>query len=55
MTFPINKRINTELFIDGKHELYIHMRQIKNTWSDLLEIGIDNFGLDATTRGNENQ
>jgi len=37
VTFPIKKRINTELFIDGKHELYIHKRRIKNSWLDLLE------------------
>jgi len=36
VTFPIKKRINTKLFIDGKHELYIHKRQIKNSWWDLL-------------------
>jgi len=36
-TFPIKKRINNDLFIDGKHELYIHKRRIKNSWSDLLE------------------
>jgi len=35
VTFPIKKRINTELFIDGKHELYIHKRWIKNP--DLLK------------------
>jgi len=34
---PIKKRINTELFINGKYELYIHKRQIKNSWSDLLD------------------
>jgi len=31
VTFPIKKRINTELFIDGKHELYVNKRQIKNS------------------------
>jgi len=37
MTFPIKKRICTELFIDGKHEQFIHKRWIRNSWSDLLE------------------
>jgi len=37
MTFPIQKRNNTEPFIDGKHELYIQKRQIKNSWLDLSE------------------
>jgi len=37
MAFPIKKGVNTELFIDGKYELQIHKRQIKNSWSDLLE------------------
>jgi len=37
VTFPIKKRINTELFIDWKHELYIHKRRIKNSVLDLLE------------------
>jgi len=34
MTFPIKKRINTELFIDGKQGLYIQRDQIMKT-SDL--------------------
>jgi len=37
MTFPIKKRITTELFIDGKNELYIHKRWIMSSWLDLLE------------------
>jgi len=37
VAFPIKKRINTELFIEGKCKLYIHKRRIKNSWSDLLE------------------
>jgi len=36
-TLPIKKRSNTVLFIDGKRELYIHKRKIKNFYSDLLE------------------
>jgi len=43
MTFPIVKRINTELFIDGKHELYIHKRRMKNSWSNLLERDTNNW------------
>jgi len=39
MTFPIKKRINTELFIHGKPELYIHNRRIKNSWPDPWERG----------------
>jgi len=31
MSFPIKKRINTELFIDGKYELYVNKGQIKNS------------------------
>jgi len=34
---PFKKRINTELFFDGKYELYIHKRRIRNSWPDLLE------------------
>jgi len=43
MTFPIKKRINTDLFIDGKHELYIHKRLIKNSRSDLFERGKESW------------
>jgi len=38
MTFPIKKRINTELFIDEKHELYKHKRRIKKSLLGLLEL-----------------
>jgi len=37
VTFPIKKRIHTDLFIDGKRELLIHERRIKNFWADLSE------------------
>jgi len=37
-TFPIKKRINTELFIDGKQGLYIQKARIKKL-SDLLREG----------------
>jgi len=43
MTFPIKKRINSELFIDGKYELYIQKGQIKNSQLDLLERGAENW------------
>jgi len=51
MTFPIKKRINTELFIDKKQGLYIHMegketdqeniliRHVSGKITDLLEEG----------------
>jgi len=42
MTFSIRKRIDTGLFIDGKHELYIHkgidqgmigpLREVNRNW-----------------------
>jgi len=48
MTFPIKKRINTEMFIDGKHEFYIHKIQIK-------EIEVVRTGSDARISRNENQ
>jgi len=41
MTIPIKKRINTELFIDGKHGLYLQngiKRRIKQI-SNLIEEG----------------
>jgi len=53
MTFPIKKRINTELFIDGKHELYIHERRIKYSWWDLLE-RVVTTSAQMSKRGNEN-
>jgi len=31
MTFPNKKIINTDLFVDGKYELYIHKGRIKNS------------------------
>jgi len=37
VTCLIKKRINTELFIGEKHELYKHKMRIKNSWSDLSE------------------
>jgi len=48
------ERINTELFIDGIHELHIHKRQTKISWLDLLERGRET-GSDARTLGNENK
>jgi len=45
MTFSIKKRIDTELFIDGKLELYIHKRRIKEidrtSGREAIEIGSD--------------
>jgi len=38
MTFPIKKRINTGLFIDGKLGLYMQKERIKKL-SDLIEKG----------------
>jgi len=42
MTFPIKKRIDTELFFDGKLELYIHKRRIykidRNSESDVEKL-----------------
>jgi len=54
MTFPIKKRINTVLFIDGKQNLYIHMGWIKEVdWtSGRVETEI---GSDAIKGGNETQ
>jgi len=43
MTFPIKKRINTELFINGKYELYINKGKIKDSRSDLLERDTENW------------
>jgi len=54
MTFPIKKRINTGLFIDGKQKLYIHKGQIKK-WSDLKkEVNRDWLRCQYLS-GNENQ
>jgi len=40
-TFPIKKRINTELFIHGEEKLYINKSEggIGSRWSELLEEG----------------
>jgi len=49
MTFPINKRKNTELYIDRKHELYIHKGRIKEIdWTSLREA--TEIGSDAENR-----
>jgi len=51
-TFRIKKKINTELFIDGKHELYTYNNKgrIKEgdgtSWREVTKIGLG---------GNENQ
>jgi len=51
MTFPITKRINAELFINGKQRPYIHRGWIEEidriSWREALEI--------VKTHGNENQ
>jgi len=51
VTFPIKKRINTELLIDGKHELYIHERRIKNSRLDFLGRVVET-SVQMSKRGN---
>jgi len=45
MTFPIKKRISAVLFIDRKHELYVHQGRIKKidrtSGREATEIGSD--------------
>jgi len=50
LNFPIKKRIKTELFIDGKQELYMHKGRIKTSGREVTEIGSD-----AKIGGDENQ
>jgi len=47
------KRINTELFIDGKQKLYIHKGQIKEIDQTFRRESTD-IGSDAKKSGNEN-
>jgi len=48
MTFPNKKRIIAELFIEGKHELYLHKWWIKG-------IEVVKTGSDSRISGNDNQ
>jgi len=54
MAHPIKKRINTELFIDGKQKLYICKGRIKEVdWTSEREV--TEIDSDAKRGGNENQ
>jgi len=54
MTFPIKKRISTDLFIDRKHELYIHKGRIKEI-DRTSGRGATEIGSDAKILVNKNQ
>jgi len=53
VTFPIKKRINTELFTDGKHALFTQETDQELLIGPLREV--EKTGPHHTPRGNENQ